>query len=227
MRNPLLPKDGSLMPLIKRLLRMPFKIKVFLVKFKRLTELTQQMLDRRLEQSDKREDFLEKLIDPNNEVPYDELLANARLIFIAGGETTATQLTTLTNLLLENPAKMKKLKQELEAAFSSDQQITCESTKQLGFLSACIEEGLRLFPPVPNTLPRRTAPGGEQVNGEWIPGNVTVSIRPYTSHRSSKHFKDPDTFVPERWMGDVRYEDDVRAASQPFSTGPRNCIGMQ
>ena len=33
------------------------------------------------------------------------------------------------------------------------------------------------------------------------------------------------SFVPERWLGDVRYADDRREASQPFSIGPRGCIG--
>lgn len=36
----------------------------------------------------------------------------------------------------------------------------------------------------------------------------------------------PDNFIPERWLGqDLRFKDDNRDAFQPFSTGPRNCIG--
>lgn len=36
----------------------------------------------------------------------------------------------------------------------------------------------------------------------------------------------PDAFIPERWLGqDSRFENDNRDAFQPFSTGPRNCIG--
>ena len=36
----------------------------------------------------------------------------------------------------------------------------------------------------------------------------------------------PDDFIPERWLGqDSRFKDDNRDAFQPFSTGPRNCIG--
>jgi cytochrome P450 len=42
-----------------------------------------------------------------------------------------------------------------------------------------------------------------------------------------KYFKDPEEFVPERWLGDPRYENDRREAAQPFSVGPRNCIGKK
>lgn len=40
-------------------------------------------------------------------------------------------------------------------------------------------------------------------------------------------FKDPLEFVPERWLGDERYADDQRAAMQPFSVGPRDCVGKK
>lgn len=36
----------------------------------------------------------------------------------------------------------------------------------------------------------------------------------------------PDRFAPGRWLGDPDYADDKRNAHQPFSAGPRNCIGM-
>lgn len=38
--------------------------------------------------------------------------------------------------------------------------------------------------------------------------------------------RNPDLFVPERWLGDPEYKDDKCDAYQPFSIGTRNCIGM-
>jgi cytochrome P450 len=46
-------------------------------------------------------------------------------------------------------------------------------------------------------------------------------------YTSPKLFKDPFAFVPERWLGDERYADDARAAVQPFSAGPRDCLGKK
>ena len=44
---------------------------------------------------------------------------------------------------------------------------------------------------------------------------------------SSANFVSPKSFIPERWLGtDLRYANDQLQASQPFSVGPRNCIGQ-
>jgi cytochrome P450 len=45
--------------------------------------------------------------------------------------------------------------------------------------------------------------------------------------RSTRNFKDPDAFIPERWLKDPQYATDDLGASQPFSFGPRNCIGKK
>jgi len=49
----------------------------------------------------------------------------------------------------------------------------------------------------------------------------------YAMFTSSKHFEDPLSFVPERWTGDVRYTNDNKSVFQPFSFGPRNCVGKK
>ena len=40
-------------------------------------------------------------------------------------------------------------------------------------------------------------------------------------------YDDPEEFVPERWLGDPRFDSDKKEALQPFSVGPRNCIGKK
>lgn len=47
------------------------------------------------------------------------------------------------------------------------------------------------------------------------------------TYRNPAYFKHPDEFRPERWMGDPAYEDDNKAAFQPFNVGPRNCLGQK
>lgn len=44
---------------------------------------------------------------------------------------------------------------------------------------------------------------------------------------SPKVFKDPLSFIPERWTGDERFANDERSALQPFSVGPRDCLGKK
>lgn len=47
----------------------------------------------------------------------------------------------------------------------------------------------------------------------------------YVAAHYSKNFRNPESFAPERWLHDPAYENDDKAASVPFSLGPRNCIG--
>jgi cytochrome P450 len=62
---------------------------------------------------------------------------------------------------------------------------------------------------------------------------VGVSVPHFAAYRSSYNFTDSDSFIPERWLAtgsqgfDPRFADDKRKVLQPFSTGPRNCLGMK
>ena len=50
----------------------------------------------------------------------------------------------------------------------------------------------------------------------------------YAVFRSPYNFKDPEIYLPERWLDDEGpYKNDRREALQPFSFGPRNCIGRK
>lgn len=89
-----------------------------------------------------------------------------------------------------------------------------------------IQEGLRMYPPIPINVPRVVPAGGRSISGRWVAPGTRVSVSHYTTYRYSENFKNPDTFVPERWLGDPVYRDDRRKALQPFAMGPRNCLGQ-
>lgn len=58
-----------------------------------------------------------------------------------------------------------------------------------------------------------------------MPGGTLVSVSHWSLYHSAQVFRDPYKFVPERWLGDERYKDDRKKALQPFSLGPRSCLG--
>jgi len=101
-----------------------------------------------------------------------EMHTNASLFMGAGTETTATELSGLLYLLLMNPEKMAKLVKEIRAAFRTDADMHMEQIAKLGYLQACLEESLRLYPPVPIGLPRVIPMAGAQICGNFIPGGV-------------------------------------------------------
>lgn len=43
----------------------------------------------------------------------------------------------------------------------------------------------------------------------------------------SENFTDPFEFRPERFLNDPKYAGDKFDMLQPFSVGPRNCIGRK
>lgn len=158
-----------------------------------------------------------------------EMHSNANLFMGAGTETTATLLSGLTYYLLSNPATMQRLTQETRTAFESESEINMVSVAQLQYLHACIEEGLRMYPPVALGLPRKTPPEGAMICGEWVAGNTVIYITQYAAFRSASHFRNPDSFIPDRWLSgsaSMAYASDNKSVFQPFSVGPRNCIGQ-
>jgi cytochrome P450 len=102
----------------------------------------------------------------------DELIGTSGLLIVAGSETTATLLSGVTYYLLKTPHAYARLKEEVRSSFKSAEEITLTSTSRLPYLQACLEEALRLYPPVPLALPRRTRPEGDIIGGVFVPGNV-------------------------------------------------------
>ena len=101
-----------------------------------------------------------------------EITHTSSFLIIGGSETTATLLSGMTYYLLMNPSKHKRVQDEVRRAFPQGTALTVSSTAQLKYLSAVIQETLRLYPPVPCLLPRRTNHGGTMINGTYVPGNV-------------------------------------------------------
>ena len=156
-----------------------------------------------------------------------EIMETSGILIIAGSETTATLLSGATYYLLTNPEAYAKAKAEVRSAFPAPGDITLASTARLPYLHAFLEEALRMYPPVPTALPRRTPPEGEYISGVFVPGNTGIAVPQFTAYRSSKYWTEPETFAPERWLEKPpeKYATDTRAIFNPFSTGPRNCIG--
>lgn len=185
--------------------------------------LTFEKARRRLEKGDMgRADFFSHAIN-SGKMSERELVGNSDTLIIAGSETTATTLFGLTWNLLKNPACLAELTREVRDAFPKLEDITGDATASLPYLHGCIEEALRLFPPVTFGLPRDSP--GALIDGHYIPDGVIVSSEIMTLHMSPRYWVDPETYRPERWIGEGFAGDDKRAF-QPFSTGPRACLGL-
>src|SRR4051795_12215193 len=99
------------------------------------------------------------------------------VLIAAGSETTSTLLAGVTYLLLSNPDAMAKLKIEVRNAFSSADKITIASASRLPYMLACLNEALRMYPPVTGGIVREVAPGGTTIAGHVIPGGTMVECK--------------------------------------------------
>lgn len=126
--------------------------------------------------------------------------------------------------LLKNPSKLSELRKELDSALGWEGDVVAyKHAKPLRYLRSCLDEALRITPPVSFGLPRRTPPEGATIGGTWIPGDITVCIPAYIAHRDESWFPDPESYQPERWLN----EDAAKLQSQfiAFSAGARGCLG--
>ncbi|KAJ3562543.1 hypothetical protein NPX13_g8533 [Xylaria arbuscula] len=140
----------------------------------------------------------------------------------------AVSISMTLYYLVRYPHTLAQLRAELDNVLLPEEQVAPWSkVKNLPYLRACIDEAMRLAPPVATELIRRTPPDASiNIAGEVIPPDTNVSIAAYTAHRDPSLFPDPTMYNPSRWLAKGSdHLRDMRAVFIPFSTGTRGCIG--
>ena len=142
---------------------------------------TVQTVNRRLELGTDRPDFMTPILKHNDEkkggLTRPELTANMSIFIIAGSDSIATNLGGTTFCLLQNPEIMKKLDEEIEAAFTSEEQTIPQSVSELPFMLACLAETNRIYPAGLSGQPMVVPPTGDTICGEWVPGGVSIPAK--------------------------------------------------
>jgi cytochrome P450 len=93
-----------------------------------------------------------------------------------GSETVSTLLTGMVYFLGTNLNILNRLECEIRDTFTSYDDITLPNLNKLPYLTACLQETMRLYPPVVGLLWRVPPAGGARVMGEYIPEGVSFSI---------------------------------------------------
>lgn len=113
-----------------------------------------------------------------------------------------------------------------EAYPSKSDPITFANTIDLPYLNAVINESMRLMPIVVAGLSRVTSET-TILNGFEIPKDTIVSAMLSNLSKDPRIWPEPESFVPERWLGKYKGAEVDRKAFMPFSAGSRSCIGQQ
>ncbi|KAK8051841.1 cytochrome P450 [Apiospora rasikravindrae] len=184
-------------------------------------------LIQRIQLDTERSDLIQGLLRSQDSLSFDQISAAAATLIVAGSETTATLLSGVVFLLAKNKDKLALLTKEVRSTFDKDDEITLSSVSCLSYMLACLNECLRMYPPVAIGLPRVVPKGGAAVAGEFVPEGTIVGVWQWAINHDERFWADPWEFHPERFLDNdnPRYQNDLLDAMQPFSTGPRNCIG--
>jgi cytochrome P450 len=177
---------------------------------------------------EKLDDFFQALMEDKNGDPHNlewgEIVAEINIMMNAGSVTTAIALANVLYQLIRHPEILKKLRAEVDSVLEEDEVVASyDKVKHLPYLRACLDESLRLQPPTPHGLPRKTPAEGLNVMGHFVPGNTSVSISALVAHRDETAFPEAEKYIPERFLGEKGKE--LQSAFIAFSAGARGCIG--
>lgn len=142
---------------------------------KKVWDHTAVRVEARLAHGSDKPDLWEEMTRRDGSMSVPEMHANAEVFMGAGTETTASLLAGLTFYLATSPEKMDRLKREVREAIPGDDDVTIERLQSLKYLNACIEEGLRKYPPSAIGHPRVTPAEGARVCDGWVPGGVSIA----------------------------------------------------
>ncbi|TFY76249.1 hypothetical protein EWM64_g7765 [Hericium alpestre] len=197
---------------------------------KNLSGIAVAAVSTRLKAQVDRVDLLSKLKegkdDEGKPMSIGELTAEALTQLIAGSDTTSNTSCAITYYLAANPSVQTKLQKELDEVLGSndDPVSTFNEVKRLTYLDAVINETLRIYSTSGIGLPRMAPAGGVMIRGKAYPEGTVLSTPTYTIHRDIAAWgEDSDDFRPERWF--ERDQDTMQKAFNPFSFGPRACVG--
>jgi cytochrome P450 len=138
-------------------------------------------------------------------------------MILAGHETTATALFWSLYVLALDPATQDQLAAEVQG-------LTVKGAldiERLKFTRAVVDETMRLYPPA--FLIARAAAAPDTIAGLPVKSKDVILIAPWLLHRHEKLWRDPNAFIPTRFMPPSPPPD--RFAYLPFGVGARVCIG--
>lgn len=170
--------------------------------------------------------------DPETGRKYsnEELVSEGGILIVAGTDTTATSLVATIFYLLHYPHTLAHAQKEVCSKFDNVEGIRIgPQLTSCRFLFACIDEAMRLSPPVGAMLPREILTGGLNCDGEHFPAGTDIGVPIYSIHHDSIYFPEPFTFRPERWLPEMGTPEEsialAKSAFCPFSVGRTGCVG--
>jgi len=196
---------------------------------KRLRALVRERIDARAaritEGADMPRDLLTLLLEARGEdgagFGHDEIEDHLLTFIGAGHETVARTLAWTLYLLAGDASARARVEAEVDS-LDVDGIAPQDWSSHLPFLRACVEESMRLFPPICHIV--RIAKVDDTHDGVFVAAGSTIIVNIWMLHRHRLHWQQPDAFDPDRFMAPRRAAFD-RFHYLPFGAGLHVCIG--
>ncbi|KAF0693414.1 hypothetical protein As57867_015567, partial [Aphanomyces stellatus] len=159
-------------------------------------------------------DLLDLMLDDHvgHHVTPEEARTHVMTFMLAGHETTSTTLSWVFALLAQHPDIEAKARDEARAVVAGGG-IGWSTVAELKYITACIQETLRLFPTIAQAAMRVCTQDDllPMSTGKpyAIPKGTSVVVNTGALHRNPKYWSRPHDFVPERFLdGSVEFAAD-------------------
>ncbi|NOQ15245.1 MAG: cytochrome P450 [Methyloprofundus sp.] len=200
---------------------------LFARRFRQLTHLVNDMMQRRRAENRWPEDLLSMVMRATDKRSGDAMPEKLQIdeiltLIIAGHETTASVLNWTWYLLAQHADIEQQVLAESLQHMPADDMPSMENSEQLQFIRQVLDESMRLYPPV--WVLTRQAIEDDHFNGIDIPAGTDMLIPPYLVHRNPAYWPDPEKFDPQRFSPENIKKQHI-GAYLPFAIGPRRCIG--
>ncbi len=183
----------------------------------RTDELIYALIDERRRAGAEGEDVLALLLGAEHEdgspMSPEELRDELMTALVAGHETTASELAWGFERLAREPAVLQRLYRELGDADSDE-----------AYLTATVQEILRLRPVLPNAEPRLVKRPVEIGGFRYQPGAVLFA-HIHLLHHNPELYPEPRAFRPERFIEAEGGKAPGTYTWIPFGGGRRRCLG--
>jgi len=126
--------------------------------------------------------------------------------------------------LMKNPRAMAKAQEEIKNVCGNKEFIEEEDVEKLVYLQAVIKETLRFYPPAP--LVPREAIRGFRIDGYEIEPKTIVYVNGWAIQRDPEAWKDPEEYLPERFLKNEIDFNGQDFKFIPFGAGRRICPGI-
>ncbi|KAK5245817.1 hypothetical protein LTR16_007213 [Cryomyces antarcticus] len=113
----------------------------------------------------------------------------------------------------------------MEAYPDGDAWEKCLVEEKVPYVTALVKEILRFWTVIPICLPRVSVKD-IQWEGATIPAGTTFYMNAYAADYDESHFKDPQCFLPERYLSSSSTEETVSGTPHyGYGAGSRMCAG--